>query len=992
MQLFQKIILIITMLVLVLATAFTIDFYRPKKQNLRYIKEGEVFFAEKSYFKAIGSFENALKIIPNQVDIILKLADAYQKIGKKQEAITALEEILDSSIDDAEQYYSLVMLLVNVYSQDNDFKKALALCDTFLKEKSHVLVSCERASVLLKMGYRREAEGEFQKIIRDNPDDPEAYLRLADVWKKRYPFQATGLLKKFLKKHPNNFRVRLKLANLNLEAKQYRQASTDLSLLYENYPDSILEIAPLLSLSLLRIGEVDRAIEVAEQALQISRNSLEQSPVLKYIRGIGYLRKGNHYEAITDFRDAESTNFPDLYFHLAQAYIIDGKKWLAISALEQAVRNDPRFLKAYHSLIELYIDAGLWSKAEEQIQFILVQFPSNIKLYKLKAQIHLIKKENVKALQAFRKLARLDPESIDGDLGIISVEIMEENYVDALKGASKLLQKYPRNTKLLFLTAKIYYIEKNLEFSLEHLLEALRVDPNYVEASALLCEIRLFQGAPHLAAQEYSRLLKYRPTDRSLWIRLIELYIEMNDFEDAFFTIDQAKKNVSYAFYGSYAKIYMAKKEYEKALDFLKKIPARDVHVLALIGESYRELKRYSDSTESYQSAQAQAAGLYSFDVDVAVGYYMDRGWQKAALVLERYLKQKPEDDLARIFRAAILLVGDQKEEISEELQIVKDNGSHHNWLVQIIKSAAYDFRNQDQFRQAFAEIEKITDSHLLENFQRLLNYSRRMNTNYVPLIGSLVLKEMGYLSTAFRKCNEAVHLLPNDPFLLYLKASLLDELGQEKEAFVLLKELAKSSSSYVYTYQKLGNILLRQNLYLDAKIYFEKALFIKPDLWQAKLGLGKSFLGEGKIKESIEQFEAILKDSTDSLLRLKSYKELALIYLFTVHKNIPLALRFARGGLREKSYDTQLALLMGIAYFQKEEYHAAQKYLFYARNLSPDRKDVYFCLGELYFQQGSTKMAWKALGQCFSLENKDISKTANLLVGQKFFCFTRVF
>lgn len=188
--------------------ALGINYMKPEKRIIRHYQRSILYLQEKKPAKAIVELKNALSIQPKATEIRFLLAKAYADTEGFESAIDEAEKVLQENPEFKEAY----LFLINIYLQDKKYQQSLATCDAFLKKYPNNLEAInQRGLVLWKMGYRKQAENEFQKIIKETPNDSKAYINLSRLyWDMNQHTDAILLLLNYLQdQDKQNFPIRL---------------------------------------------------------------------------------------------------------------------------------------------------------------------------------------------------------------------------------------------------------------------------------------------------------------------------------------------------------------------------------------------------------------------------------------------------------------------------------------------------------------------------------------------------------------------------------------------------------------------------------------------------------------------------------------------------------------------------------------------------------------------------------------------------------------
>ncbi|MEJ2188311.1 MAG: tetratricopeptide repeat protein, partial [Acidobacteriota bacterium] len=100
----------------------------------------------------------------------------------------------------------------------------------------------------------------------------------------------------------------------------------------------------------------------------------------------------------------------------------------------------------------------------------------------------------------------------------------------------------------------------------------------------------------------------------------------------------------------------------------------------------------------------------------------------------------------------------------------------------------------------------------------------------------------------------------PDDPYILYRKATWTWSRGDLEEAERLYQRLIEIRPNWVISYNQLGYIAMMQGRFAEAEESLEKAIEIKPDFWHSydHLALAKACSGDlAGMREEVERARA---------------------------------------------------------------------------------------------------------------------------------------
>lgn len=162
--------------------------------------------------EAIGYFERALQIDPDNVIALENLGSAYRAEKRWDEARKTLERAIELDSNSAEANYSLGM----VFAQTGDTQRAYECLQLALKMRPAYPEALNNLGILfLRTARPEQAIESFKECIRVAPQFESSYLNLARVYMiEEQREKAKAVVLELLKQHPENEQARKMLAQV----------------------------------------------------------------------------------------------------------------------------------------------------------------------------------------------------------------------------------------------------------------------------------------------------------------------------------------------------------------------------------------------------------------------------------------------------------------------------------------------------------------------------------------------------------------------------------------------------------------------------------------------------------------------------------------------------------------------------------------------------------------------------------------------------------
>lgn len=154
---------------------------------------GRLYRINNDLLKAESEFKTAVRLQPGSEEAITSLAYLYSEEGDSKRAVQTLE-----SVPDAERSARLYGVLGYTYEQAKDYKNAIVAYRRSVELDHDNLDSIRGlAQNLLNDGQTDAALEQFKTVAESDPQDPQAALRIAEIYRQQGRFdEALDNLKK----------------------------------------------------------------------------------------------------------------------------------------------------------------------------------------------------------------------------------------------------------------------------------------------------------------------------------------------------------------------------------------------------------------------------------------------------------------------------------------------------------------------------------------------------------------------------------------------------------------------------------------------------------------------------------------------------------------------------------------------------------------------------------------------------------------------------
>jgi tetratricopeptide (TPR) repeat protein len=450
------------------------------------------------FYQSIGDLENALVQYragssANEKDQPLyqnRIARVLLLQKNQKEALQVLNQTLTDDPNNAEARALRATLLVGQPGTGQAGQGIQELRALLEKNPSDLFLKFLLARALAESGDLAEAHARLLEIVKLRPQFLDAHLLLADIAFKQHDMletvqqaeaalevdpenlrarmlrgsalrregnldQADAVLSSLSRQVPESMDVRLELAYVSLNRRNYAGAEAAFNKILTAKPTEWRAVAGLVDTDLAQ-NHPEKAFARLEAELTRSHGS----PAVRYLVASTALRSGKYNLAIENFRELanQTPNSIDALVQLANVYQLKGDVHNAIATLQKAAVLQPKDPRPAALLPFLLEEENRSQEAKQIVRRALVQRQDDTdamnNLAFLLAQTGDSLDEAIKLAQTAVSKAPNNPAYLD-TLGYVYLKRDQND--DALDIFSKLIHKYPNDPACAYHTGMAWY-------------------------------------------------------------------------------------------------------------------------------------------------------------------------------------------------------------------------------------------------------------------------------------------------------------------------------------------------------------------------------------------------------------------------------------------------------------------------------------------------------------------------------------------------------
>jgi tetratricopeptide (TPR) repeat protein len=542
----------------------------PNVRKQKYFESGERYSSKGQYEKAASQYADALNIDPNYAAAHYSLARAYLHLRQTGPAYSEFVRTVDLQPAN----YQARLDLGNLLFVSGKIEKAQEQASAVMAAQPnnsdlHALL----AAIAIKRGLKSQALAEIQRAMQLDPNRAAFHEDLA-LFEAEDPGRTAAVedeLRKSVLLDPESVNPRLLLAALYAGDGHWTEAEQTAQSAVSADPQS-LSARESLAQIYSRHGNQAKAEEVLRQAASDFANS---SPGVIVLADY-YLRSGQPEKAKAEFaalaakypknlsvqegyvrallqvKDFQTTqnvinklkksdgNDPRLVAMDGIALLNFGKADEAFFSLQKGARNYPKDAYIQYWLGRAALAKGDISQAKASFSQALALDPSRRDAQQQLAMTAVQTGDMAVLSDVADKSIAATPGFEDGYLWRATVE-MSRNSLDRAEADLKTAMGIAPNSALPYLElGRIRLKQRRFPEAVVLFEQAMRNDPNCVEAMRLLVSYDLFQKHPGQALARLNAQIAKCPKNSTLLVFLARLQIESNNLDQAAATAQKA--------------------------------------------------------------------------------------------------------------------------------------------------------------------------------------------------------------------------------------------------------------------------------------------------------------------------------------------------------------------------------------------------------------------------------------------------------------------
>ena len=421
----------------------------PENPDILYLM-AQISISQKYYEDAIPLLEKGLQIAPNRSDLREALGESYFRAGKFEKSIEEFKHVEPSV-----RAYAFLGLS---HTHLGRFDEAKQDFQNGLKLESH------NSFCLFHLGYIAELQGDsadaetiFLKVLRSNPDYPDALLELANIRIETKRFsEAAGLLRKYVRVSSNPATGYYKLAMVEKSLHELEAAQRDLAQFQTLSKDAPIASHPYDHLfdyldSRSRLAP-DARVQQDLAALVEQIKLHPDQPEVLYALAEAYLKSGKTEEAKSTIAQLDKERPGDFQTLTGTGVLLAryGLYDAAIQHFQAALQAKPGSDDVNFDLAAAYFRKGLYTDALDAAMQVSEAGRKDDSYLALLADIYARQGDSARAKEIYRNAINRNPDNDQDYLSLALLEFRENNVAAAKQTLLKGQTRIPGSGKIIW--------------------------------------------------------------------------------------------------------------------------------------------------------------------------------------------------------------------------------------------------------------------------------------------------------------------------------------------------------------------------------------------------------------------------------------------------------------------------------------------------------------------------------------------------------------
>lgn len=527
----------------------------------RHVKRGDEYMASEKYREAVIEYKNAVKEVPNDSALRLKLANASIQA---KDIRTAFQE-LQKAVELDPENYKAMGLLGEIYVAAGMTEEATRIADELIKKQpdnpsGYILMS----GLAAREGRLDDSIGFLMKAAKLDPANPKPRITLGNLFLLKHDrIHALEWYDKAVALAPDDEIVHVARGNFFFATgdreegeKEYRKA-IDLSKDKENLRVALAEhflyqgrmdesekelktviqemnsqkARKVLAEIMIESGKVNEAVPIVEEIVRENEKDLDG----KYLKGRIALSEKRLTDAKALFGEVvrQDAGMARAHLYNGMTEVLMGQVELGKKEIVEATRLDPGNARAHLVLGDLYLRSNAPAAAEKEAVEILKRNPSNLRAVVLYGDSFLLRKNWMQAEEVYTTIMKRMPENPIGYFKMGIAKKLQQKHADAARFFSQAIDRDPRDLDAINEYVFAMMASGNTVKAQQMVEESFKKEPQNPFVWEMAGRFRLANSEPKEAEADFLKAIEIAPDYTKPYYELAVLYATQKRLPEA---------------------------------------------------------------------------------------------------------------------------------------------------------------------------------------------------------------------------------------------------------------------------------------------------------------------------------------------------------------------------------------------------------------------------------------------------------------------------
>ena len=382
---------------------------------------------------ALPFLKTAQSQSPRDREILFNLARCYFALGRSQDAVRSLDQVLaNTAPDDGATSYGVGVLLL----QNGQFRPAISAL-----ERARKLSPANPAALVLLADAQRQA-GQFEESWR-LVNEAIGVLKLQSgtgMRQSEFLPKARQVVEALFSQEPHSYQKGSALAEILYLEKKYGESRSLLSKLEaqgKQDPD-------FFNLLGMVYGGLNQLPQAAQAVIEAIRLAPTRSDLIFNLAGL-YQKAGDNASAVKVLKQAlaQGNVSPEIHFALGLSYFNRGNFSLAVDSFQRSVKLQPNFYRAHFDLGRALAKLSRFDEAMKAYKQTLAVNPDFFAAHYEIALLLSGQQETAAAVRHFKETVRIQPGHSDAHYQLGKIYLQQNQRGEAAAEFEKAIQGNP---------------------------------------------------------------------------------------------------------------------------------------------------------------------------------------------------------------------------------------------------------------------------------------------------------------------------------------------------------------------------------------------------------------------------------------------------------------------------------------------------------------------------------------------------------------------